>query len=215
MKRAMSLAWSLVATLLALVVTTTSVSAEEAVIAPEAKTAKPIAVGVAMPKVTVKSAEGESIELSSLHKDGPVVIVFFRGGWCPICSKHTAELAKIQPQLKKFGATMVGISPDDPTHSRQNIAKNSIPFPILSDSEVAAAKAFGLAFRVDDETVKKYQGFGIDLEKASGKSHHALPVPAVFIVDRGGKIIFAHSDPDYRQRLEPARIVEALAKSRR
>ncbi len=113
------------------------------------------------------------------------------------------------------GATMVGISPDDPAHSRQNIAKNSIPFPILSDSEVAAAKAFRLAFRVDDETVKKYQGFGIDLEKASGKSHHALPVPAVFIVDRGGKIIFAHSDPDYRQRLEPARIVEALAKSRR
>ena len=152
--------------------------------------------------------------MSPPHRDGPLVLVFFRGGWCPICTKHTGALIKVHPQVKELGAQLVGVSPDNKESSKDNVTKNAIPFPILSDADVAAAKAFGLAFRVDDETVKKYQGFGIDLEKASGQKHHALPVPAVFIVDKSGKIAFAHSDPDYRQRLDVERIVSELKKLR-
>lgn len=85
-------------------------------------------------------------------------------------------------------------------------------FPILSDSDVSVARSFGLAFRVDDATVKKYKGFGIDLEKASGKSHQTLPIPAVCIVDKSGKIVFAHSDPDDRQRLNTSTIIDELKK---
>lgn len=186
--------------------------ADEALIAKDAKETKPLQAGAAIPEVTLKNAEGKDVKLTSLHRNGPVVLVFFRGGWCPICSRHTGELIKAHPQIIEMGAELVGISPDNSESSKDNVTKNSIPFPILSDADVAAAKAFGLAFRVDDETLKKYQGFGIDLEKASGQRHHALPVPAVFIVDRTGKISFAHSDPDYRRRLDTKRIMSELKK---
>jgi len=186
--------------------------ADETSIAADAKQTKPVRAGTAIPDLTLKDAEGKDVKLSSLHEAGPVVLVFFRGGWCPICTKHTGALIKIHPQVKELGAQLVGISPDSPDSSKDNTTKNSIPFPILSDADVAAAKAFGLAFRVDDETLKKYKGFGIDLEKASGRQHHALPVPAVFIVDKAGKIVFAHTDPDYRQRLDVERIISELKK---
>jgi peroxiredoxin len=186
--------------------------ADETPVAKDAKETKPLQAGTVIPDITLKNAQGKDVKLSSLHQDGPVVLVFFRGGWCPICTRHTGALIKAHPQIKELGAELVGISPDNTESSKENVTKNSIPFPILSDADVAAAKAFGLAFRVDDETLKKYKGFGIDLEKASGQQHHALPVPAVFIVDKAGKIAFAHSDPDYRQRLDVERILNELKK---
>lgn len=186
--------------------------AADTVIAKDANETKAIEAGATIPDVTLKNVDGEAVQIASLYKKGPLVLVFFRGGWCPICTRHTGALIKAHPQIKELGAELVGISPDNMESSQANVAKNSIPFPILSDSDVAAAKAFGLAFRVDDETLKKYKGFGIDLEKASGQQHHALPVPAVFIVDKTGKIAFAHSDPDYRQRLDTERIVSELKK---
>lgn len=186
--------------------------ADEISIAADARQTRPLRASAAIPDMALKDAEGKDVKLSSLHEAGPVVLVFFRGGWCPICTKHTGALIKIHPQVKELGAQLVGISPDNPDSSKDNATKNSIPFPILSDADVAAAKAFGLAFRVDDETLKKYKGFGIDLEKASGQQHHALPVPAVFIVDKAGKIAFAHTDPDYRQRLDVERIISELKK---
>ncbi len=186
--------------------------ASESRIANEAGQTKPLQAGVKIPEVAVKNPQGDTVNLASLHSDRPVVLVFFRGGWCPICTRHTGELIKIYPQVKELGAELVGISPDDTIHSKENIANNSIPFQILSDSDVTAAKAFGLAFQVDDETLEKYKGFGIDLEKASGFQHHVLPVPAVYIVDQSGKIVFAHSNPDYRERLDTSQIISELKK---
>ena len=78
---------------------------------------------------------------------------------------------------------------------------------------MVATKTFGLAFTVDDATITKYKGFGIDLKKASGHDHHALPVPAVYIVDKSGKITFAHSNPDYKKRLDIETILAELKKA--
>jgi peroxiredoxin len=97
---------------------------------------------------------------------------------------------------------------------RETAEKHEMTWTVLSDADAAAARAFGLAFRVDDETFRRYQGFGIDLEAASGKSHHILPVPAVFIVDPEGRIAFQYVNPDYRVRI-PADVVLAAAKSLR
>lgn len=178
----------------------------------EAKDTMPIQVGESLPEVSLQNSRGDQVAWSSLHQQNPLVLVFFRGGWCPICTKHTGDLIKIYPQVRELGAELVAISPDDSEHSQENVTNNSIPFQILSDSNVKAAKAFGLAFEVDGATLEKYKGFGIDLEKASGFQHHVLPVPAVFIVDRSGKIVFAHSDPDYRERLDTSRIISELKK---
>ncbi|MCA9176875.1 MAG: AhpC/TSA family protein [Planctomycetales bacterium] len=187
---------------------------EEPVIAPEAKAAAPLETGDSIPDVTVHDAEGEKVSLRSLVKDGPTVIVFFRGSWCPICTRHFQDLIKIHPEVVKLGARMIAISPDTVENSAANTKKLKTPFPLYSDSNVAAASSFGLAFRVDDATIKKYKGFGIDLEKASGHVHHALPVPAVYIVDGAGKVLYAHSNPDYTKRLDGATILKELNKVR-
>jgi len=187
---------------------------EEPGIAPEAKAAVSLEAGASIPDVAVHDSAGEKVSLQSLVKDGPTVIVFFRGSWCPICTQHFQDLIKIHPEVVKLGAKMIAISPDTVENSAANTKKLKTPFPLYSDSNVAAASAFGLAFRVDDATITKYKGFGIDLEKASGHDHHALPVPAVYIVDEAGKILYAHSNPDYTKRLDGATILEELNKVR-
>lgn len=192
----------------------TFVSADDKPIAAAPEKTAPLKVGEMVPELKLKNATGDEVSLASLHEKQPVVLVFFRGGWCPICSRHTAELIKAYPEIKELGAEMVGISPDSVESSQANVEKNNIDFSILSDADVSAAKAFGLAFKVDDATVKKYKGFGIDLEKASGLPHHALPIPAVYIVDKTGTIVFAHSNPDYRQRLDSTKIVGELKKEK-
>ena len=194
--------------------TASIVWSDEPVIAPEAKAAAPLEAGASIPDVTVHDAEGEKVSLQSLVKDGPTVIVFFRGSWCPICTRHFQDLIKIHPEVVKLGARMIAISPDTVENSAASTKKLKTPFPLYSDSNVAVASSFGLAFRVDDATFTKYKGFGIDLEKASGHDHHALPVPAVYIVDGEGKILYAHSNPDYTKRLDGEAILEELNKVR-
>lgn len=188
-------------------------AAEEVSVAASAKEVKPLKAGDALPEVSVKDAAGKSVKLRSYHTDGPAVIVFFRGSWCPICTKHFQDLIKAHPEMAKSGAQVVAISPDTVENTRGNTEKLKIPFPLLSDSDLAATKAFGLAFQVDDATITKYKGFGIDLEKASGRDHHALPVPAVYIVNKAGKITFAHSNPDYTKRLDVETILGELKKA--
>ena len=189
-----------------------TVIAEEQKVAGTANETAPIKVGEQVPDVSVTDAKGKSVKLRSLHEKGPVVIVFFRGSWCPICTRHFRDLIKTHPEIANLGATLVAVSPDTAENTQENMTKLKTPFPLLSDSKLTAAKAFGLAFQVDDATLTKYRGFGIDLEKASGQQHHALPVPAVYIVDRSGKIVFAHSNPDYTKRLDTGRILLELKK---
>ncbi len=203
----------MIANLMATFILSQSMMAQEGTsVADSADATRPLQAGQSIPEVSVNDASGEPVALKSLHQDKPVALVFFRGGWCPICTRHTQELIKIYPQIKEMGAEMVGISADSPASSKENVTTNSIPFPVFSDANVEAAKAFGLAFQVDQATRERYKGFGIDLEKASGFSHHALPIPAVYIVDRSGEITFTHSDPDYRKRLDAKKIVHELEK---
>lgn len=193
-------------------VSLSTATAQEVKIASDAKSTHPLKIGQPAPEVSFQDIAGKPVSLASLHAKQPIVLVFFRGGWCPFCTKHTQELIKAYPRIKELGAELYGVSPDNPESSNANVDKNSIPFPILSDADVTAISAFGLAFEVDSDTLQRYTGFGIDLEKASGKTHHALPIPAVYIIDRSGKLVFAHSNPDYRQRLDTKTIVAELEK---
>ncbi len=93
--------------------------------------------------------------------------------------------------------------------------RDKLHYRLLSDSDVAAAKAFGIAFKVDDATVEKYKGYGINLDAASGNDHHILPHPAVFVADTSGKIHFTHVNSDYKVRLEPKKILEAAQSASR
>jgi len=191
------------------------VQAEERPIAASADAAKPLQAGERLPDVSVQDASGAPVALQDLlAADGPLVIVFYRGSWCPLCTRHFQQLLKIQPELAQRNAKLVAISPDTPENSAANQKRLELPFPLLSDPDLKATRAFGLAFQVDDETVKKYTGFGIHLAKSADSGQYALPVPAVYLVDGEGEIRFAHSNPDYSQRLDPAAILQEIDKLR-
>jgi len=121
------------------------------------------------------------------------------------------QLQRIESQLTKLGYKIVAISPDRPEKLRASIQKHELSYLLLSDADMGAARAFGIAFRVDDATLARYKGFGIDLEDASGQKHHLLPVPSVFLVDTDGVIMFRYVNPDHTIRIEPDALLAAAS----
>jgi len=168
----------------------------------------PLQVGDSVPVVSVTKVNGESVSLMELVSDKPAVLIFYRGGWCPYCTMHLSALMDIEKDLGEMGIQILAISPDKPAKLNAAREEHNLAYTLLSDSSAEAIRAFGLAFKVNAATRLLYKGYGIDLEKASGEDHHLLPVPAVFLVNRDGKIVFAHHDPNYKERLEPTAILE-------
>lgn len=123
------------------------------------------------------------------------------------------QLQKIEDQLVDLGYQILAVNPDRPAKLGDAITKNDLKYQVLSDSTMECSRAFGLAFRVDDETLKRYKGYGIDLEEASGQDHHLLPVPAVYIVGKDAKIRFQYVNPDYRIRLDSDTLLAAAKAS--
>ncbi len=128
---------------------------------------------------------------------------------CSTCNAHLGQIATVEPELLSMGYQVLAISPDRPEELAKTLDKHDLTYQLLSDSDAVLAQAFGLVFRVDEPMLEKYRGFGIDLELASGRDHHMLPVPAVYIVDTTGIIRFAHWDADYKKRLKPETLLKA------
>lgn len=170
----------------------------------------PLKVGDSIPASLLRTQDGVEVNLRDLVSDKPSVLIFYRGGWCPFCVRHLEGLAGIEKDLRESGAQLMAISMDQPSKLRETPHRERLSYQLLSDSDATAAQAFGIAFKVDDATFEKYRNsYQIDLEAASGRTHHLLPHPAVFVVDTSGVIRFAHVNPDYRSRLEPAKILAA------
>jgi len=175
----------------------------------------PLRIGDKIPDVTLRSEEDREVKLRDLVAAKPTVVVFYRGGWCPFCTKHLQALAGIQEELRSAGSQLVAISTDQPFKLAATPGRDKLGYTLLSDSDANAAQAFGIAFKVDDQLVARYKSsFGIDLEAASGRTHHMLPHPAVFVVGPSGTIRFAHVNSDYKVRLEPAKILQAARAAR-
>lgn len=172
---------------------------------PTAEQARPLLEGMPAPSFTVKKPDGSDYAFAPDQLEAPVVIFFYRGGWCPYCNAQLMELRNVDPQLAELGYDTLYLSADSPETLQAGLEspEDTFDYTVLADNDLDAAKKFGIAFRVDDETVKRYLEYNIDLEAASGRDHHALPVPAVFIVNADGRISFAYVNPDYRFRLHP------------
>jgi peroxiredoxin len=186
-----------------LVVASLAASAVIASVPQDPAQVSPLAVGTTIPIVTVRSPDGADRTLSPRSLAKPTILIFYRGGWCPYCNTHLGELRKVESELIDLGYDLLFLSADRPELLYSSLKEPDLNYTILSDARMAAARAYGVAFRVDDATVARYKGFGIDLEAASGETHHELPVPAVFIVDRSGVIRFVHANADYKVRLAP------------
>lgn len=170
----------------------------------------PLQAGDTVPDVTLRTETDKPVRLRELVSQKPSVLIFYRGGWCPFCNRHLHSLAGIEAELAKAGAQLLAISADQPAKLRETPQRDKLGYRLFSDSTAEAARGFRIAFQVDNDTLAKYRTYGIDLEAASGQTHHLLPHPAVFVVDVDGKILFAHVNPDYRVRLEPREILRQV-----
>ena len=115
----------------------------------------------------------------------------------------------MESNLAELGFPVIAISADRPAELVKSREKKDLGYTLYSDSSLTAARAFGIVYQLDDAQVARYKRLGIDLEAASGETHHQLPVPSVFLVDRGGTIRWVHSNPDYKVRPENALLLEA------
>ena len=177
-----------------------------------AKPVLAVEVGGQAPEGSLKKTTGEVVTFRSLVAKGPSVVIFYRGGWCPYCNFHLKDLRTIEADLKKKGVQILAISPDRPAELKKSAEKIKAGHQLYSDQDMKLAEAFKISFVVDKKTRKAYKGYGIDLEKSSGRSHFKLPIPSVFLLDKSGKVLFRHSNPDYKVRLAADKILQLSEK---
>ena len=156
------------------------------------------------------NAKGGQTELSDLLAQGPVVISFYRGGWCPYCNLEFKALNDSLPTLKKLGASLVGISPELPDNSMSTAQKHALEFEILSDVGNVTARDYGIVMDVPETMRPLYLEWGLDVPTANGDDSWELPIPATYVIDGNGKIVLAHINKNYTVRLEPSEIIKAL-----
>lgn len=167
-------------------------------------------VGAKAPSFRLRSSGGEWISSSDLLAKGPLIIAFYRGGWCPFCSLELRAWERRQKDLQALQATLVAISPEVPERGAETAKSKELSFPVLNDEGFRVAEQFGVVFKLSPEAVALHRDFGVDLPAINGGSEWNLPVPATFVVGRDSMIRYAFVDADYTKRAEPAEVLEAL-----
>ncbi len=187
-----------------------AMTATRAELAPSPAEAKLLPVGAKVPAAMVRTVDGAELDLATAIAGRPTLVVFYRGSWCPYCNKHLAALAELEPELLKLGYQILAVSPDDAAGLAAAAEKNHLSYRLLSDRQMHASAAFGVAFRVDDATVEKYRKWKIELAPVPGEpTARWLPVPAAFLISADGIVRFAHADADYKVRLVAADLLAA------
>ena len=163
------------------------------------------------PDFTAKDQSGKSIHLKSVLEKKSVVLVFYRGQWCPFCNKELKTLEDSLQQITGKGAIVLAVSPEKQENIAKTIEKTKATYSILYDEGLKIMKSYDVAFALDSLTITKYKTYGIDFSAANGTANGAnLPVPAVYVIDKKGKITYRHFDPDYRKRASVKEIVSHL-----
>jgi len=155
------------------------------------------------------------VRLSELLQHGPVVVAFYRGGWCPYCNLELRALQKSLTEIQKLGAQLVAISPQTPDSSLSTQQKDELQFRVLSDKHSAVARQFGLVFTLPEEIRTIYKGFGHDIAARNGDDSFELPFPATYVIGQARTIHFAFVNADYTKRAQPAAILKVLRELRR
>ena len=159
---------------------------------------------------TLPNARGESVSSEVLRGDGPVVLSFYRGGWCPYCSMELKALQGVNAEIQALGASLVAISPQLPDESLTTAEKNELEFEVLSDVDSEVADKYGLTFSLAEDLRPIYKNWGADVATVNDDPDCKLPLPATYVIDQDGKIVHSFTDEDYTERLEPDEILESL-----
>ena len=167
--------------------------------------------GEEMPGFLLPNQRGELTSLDGLLADGPVVITLNRGHWCPYCRLDLRALAQIEPDVRRLGGQIVSIMPEKAEFTKRAVTDNALPFPVLTDVDLSYALSLGLIYWVGAEVKKLYDDIGLDLERFQGNHNYFLPMAAKFVVGRDGIVKARQVDIDFRQRMQPKAILDALA----
>lgn len=167
-------------------------------------------VGERAPDFTLPDANGQMVRLDAQLRQGPVVLVFYRGAWCPYCNMQLKAFRDALPELHARGAQLIAITPQKPDRSREQFKADPPGFSVLSDLSSETMKAYRLYFEVDPALVAVYRKVGLDLAAFNGEGREVLPVAATFVIDRAGVVRAMRADTDYRKRMEPSEVLDAL-----
>jgi peroxiredoxin len=166
--------------------------------------------GAMAPDFALPDVHGRPVALAALLRGGPVVVTFYRGGWCPYCNIQLRAYQKALPEIVALGGRLVAISPQSPDASLGTAEKNALEFDVLSDTGNRVAHSFGLVFTLAGELQDAMRANGKLLPDINGDDSWALPVPATYVIAPDGRIVLDHVEVDYRERLEPEAILAAL-----
>jgi peroxiredoxin len=170
----------------------------------EATDISPLLIGEQIPNIMLKDTDGKSVSLTELVAQKQTVLIFYRGGWCPYCNVHLGELQTIETDVLKGGYQIIAISPDAPQKLSTSADKHKLNYKLLSDADTNAAQQFGLAFQAPE----KYKEM---LGNYSDKNNTGvLPVPAVFVLNKQGEILFEFISPNYKKRLSASLLLAVI-----
>ena len=164
---------------------------------------------------TLPNARGEQVSSEALRQQGPIVVSFYRGGWCPYCGLELKALQSVNAEIEALGARLVAISPQLPDESLSTAEKNQLEFEVLSDLNSKVADQYGLTFSLDEDLRPIYKNWGADVAAVNDDPDCKLPLPATYVISQDGKIVHSFVEEDYTERLEPDEILNALRDLRR
>ncbi|KTF13955.1 peroxiredoxin-like family protein [Pseudoalteromonas sp. H105] len=194
----------------ALLLSVSTLAATASNIASKAEQVSPLMPGLTVPATTLKDKDGNNVDLSKRFAEKTTVLIVYRGGWCPYCSRQLASIQKIEQQIADLDAQIIAISPDSP----EKLSESKIDSPnyqLLSDDGLVLSQALGLAFYLDDKTATIYRNkLGVNFVSLDGKAKVALPVPAVFVIDKKGLVNFQYANPNYKVRLTENLLLAAV-----
>jgi peroxiredoxin len=167
-------------------------------------------VGDKAPAIVGLDQNGKKVSLKSILKKGEAVLIFYRGQWCPYCNKQLSHLNDSLSYITAKGGTIITITPETADNIKKTISKTKASFSILEDKGLAIMKDYKVSFAVDEKTIEKYKGYGIDFAKANGDNGANLPVPATYIVGKDGKIKYVFFNADYSKRASVKDIINNL-----
>ena len=152
------------------------------------------------PDFTGKDQKNEDVRLKDLLKNGKVVLVFYRGNWCPHCNRYLKKLEDSLQFILDKGAQLVAVTPELPQNIAKTIEKTNAEYSIIYDKGLKIMKAYDVAFEVSENTLHRYKSTGLDIELMNGSNGKYLPVPAVYIINQQMDIIFRYFETDYKKR---------------
>jgi len=170
----------------------------------KAEDISPLLIGEIIPDAVLKAPDASEHSILNILSKKPTVMIFYRGGWCPYCNNHLAEIQGVESEIIKLGFQIVAISPDSPENLQKTSGKSKLNYNLYSDGNGTFTKSLGIAFKAHEKDFDRL------IKYSDGLNEGFLPVPSVFVVDTSGKIQFEYINPDYKTRLGAGLLLAVL-----